>query len=147
VKVIEKPTKVEIKDNNPEVIKWNETGDNSIELDFSKTSEWLKHFISQRKIEITTTGWSTDKSIWIWEKLILDIKVSNKKDLTIFVWLLKYALGFITTNKNIETDVVNIQLIKSSGTKLTIEGKKVWKSTLIINFGWEKIWKLNIEVK
>lgn len=134
----------EISDNVPSWT-WSNTW-NIIELDFGKTSDYLKHFASQRNIEILMS-WTNNGIIWIWEKLILEINVSNKKESSKFAWLLKYALGFITTNKNIETDMTNIQLIKSSWTKLVIEWKKVWKTTLIINLAGEKIGKLNIEVK
>lgn len=122
-----------------------ETGKNLIELDFNKVSRWLKHFISQRNIELDLSG--GNNTIKIWDELNLNINVYNKKDWSRFVWLLKYSLGFITSNKNIETDLVNVQLIKSVWNNLVIKGRKIWKTTIIINFWWEKIWKLDIEVK
>lgn len=145
IKPVESDKSTDGNTNNIESWTWSNTW-NLVELDFSKTSEALKHFASQRNLEITMSGWNNG-IIWIWDKLILEINVSDKKDSSKFVWLLKYVIGFITTNKNIETDIVNLQLIKSSWTKITIEWKKAWKTTLIINLAWEKIWKLNIEVK
>lgn len=146
IETTETPIKVEVKKNDSEIITWwNKSGENLIEFDISKTSEWIKHFLNQWDIRLELSGYN--RVIKIGEELNLDINVYSKKDWSRFVGLLKYALGFITTNKNIETDMVNVQLIKSIWTKLVIKGMKTWKTTIIINLGWEKIWKLEIEVK
>jgi len=136
---------------------------NLLELSFDWINLLAKHFLSLREVEMRSE--LLEKDLSVWETMTLDIdlfkkwiytdldddqikelKENNKKH-NWYKWILKEPFIFITSNNNIDIDVNYLQLITKWKAQIKITGTQVWESSLIIEFGWEKIWMLDINIK
>lgn len=117
-----------------------------IDLDFSNiTNEAIKHFISQRNINI-----STDDQTWVLntnDEFIITLKITKKNTQDYFMWIIPVPLNIVPINKNIDLDYSSIQFINNKKTEITITAKKTWTTTLLINRGYIKIWKIKLNIQ
>ena len=136
---------------------------NLLELDFDWINLLAQHFLSLREVEMHSE--LIEKNLAVGETITLDIdlfkrgvytnldddqikevKENNKKH-NWYKWILKEPFMFITSNNNIDIDINYLQLITKWKAQVKITGKKLWNSSLIIEFGWKKIWMLDINIK
>lgn len=115
----------------------------NIELNFDWVSDLAKHFLTQRNIKAKLT----QNTIKVWEKTTLTITIKDANTQAEFEWLLNLPLELIASNNNIETSYSLIQLIKDGKIEITITAMNKWTTTLLINFDWEKIGKINFSIE
>jgi len=142
------PEKVEEKAGTPEQ-KPQQKDPEVVELDFSKLTWMPQHFMTQRDVEMKSK--LNTRNLKLWETLTLDIEVFKKwtsENREYYSnWILQTQFDFLTNNDNISINITSLQLLTKWKAKVEITWNKSWKSALVINLWWQKIWVLNVNVQ
>jgi len=120
-----------------------------VELNFSKLTWMPQHFMTQRDVEMKSK--LNTRNLKLWETLTLDIEVFKKwtsENREYYSnWILQTQFDFLTNNDNISINITSLQLLTKWKAKVEITWNKSWKSALVINLWWQKIWVLNVNVQ
>jgi len=120
-----------------------------VELNFSKLTWMPQHFMTQRDVEMKSK--LNTRSLKLWETLTLDIEVFKKwtrENREYYSnWILQTQFDFLTNNDNISINITSLQLLTKWKATVEITWNKSWKSALVINLWWQKIWVLNVNVQ
>ena len=121
-----------------------------IDLNFDKLTAMPKHFMTQWDVEMKSE--LNKRSLRLWETLTIDVQVFKKwmaddRTWNYFNWMLQIPFEFVNSNNLISLNINTLQLLNKWKATIEVTGVAVWKSAILINLGWEKIWVLNIEVK
>ena len=142
------PEKVEEKAETPEQ-KPQQKDPEVVELNFNKLTWMPQHFMTQRDVEMKSN--LNTRSLKLWETLTLDIEVFKKwtsENREYYSnWILQVPFDFLTNNDNISINITSLQLLTKWKATVEITGNKSWKSAVVINLWWQKIWVLNVNVQ
>jgi len=120
-----------------------------LDLDFDGVKLLAEHFVTLWDIEMRSE--LKERNLMFWETITLDIEVFKKWEQANrtgnwFNWVLQTPFLMLTSNNNIDIDVNYLQLITKWKAQVEITWTKPWKSSLIIEFGWKKVWMLDITI-
>ncbi len=120
-----------------------------IDLDFDWVKLLAEHFTTLWDIEMRSE--LKERNLMLWETVTLDIEIFKRWEQTNrtgnrFNGVLQVPFLFITSNTKIDIDVNYLQLITKWKAQVEITAKEIGQSSLIIEFGWKKVWMLDINI-
>lgn len=141
--------------NPPIILPPIQTNARELELNFDNVSDLAKHFLTQREIKVTISasipldkgGGQGPGDLKIWDKATLTISVRNRNTQASYEWLLDVPFDTITTNGNVSSNYSTIKFLKNWEEKIILKALQIGETTVILNFWWEKIGKINFTVQ
>ena len=116
----------------------------NLTLDISNLDEYSQHFWSQNEIWIESDlVW---RSLKLWEEWLITININKKNPTEKYNWILTIPFNLISTNTNIWLNLTSIKLVSDGKVEIKVKWNNVWLSSVLISFGWKKIWKISLSV-
>lgn len=109
-------------------------------LQLDKLDAYSKHFFDQNNVWIETNLDNQKINIWDEWKIIINIDTKNSDQK--YNWVLTIPFDLITTNTNVSLDYSSIRLINNGKVEISVKWVKSWYSSVLINFGWNRIVKV-----
>lgn len=113
----------------------------NISLDTSKFDEYSQHFWNQHEVWIESDlSW---RSLKLWEEWLIIININKKNPTEKYNWILNIPFTLMSTNTNTSLSLTSISLVNDGKVEIKVKWNNIWSSSVLINFGWKKIWKIS----
>ena len=131
-------------DNVVNVVADQQIKKENLVLDIANLDQYSQHFWNQNEIWIESDlSW---KNLKLWEEWLIIININKKNPTEKYNWILSIPFTLISTNTNIWLSLTNIKLVNDGNVEIKIKWINIWTSSVLINFGWKKIWKISLTV-
>ncbi len=113
-------------------------------LDTSVLDQYSQHFWNQNSVSIETD--LSGRNLKIWEEWLIIININKRNPVEKYNWIMNIPFVLMSTNTNVSLSLTNIKLVNDGKVEVKVKWDKIWTSTVLINFGWKRIWKFSLSI-